>query len=322
LSDVSWFVINKSIDKKDSLHECIVCDQACNIMSYLRYCGASMLISPSGDFGILSGPNPTTGAGDFQIYSFRKNVRIPATPLKNAAFMGARFGQDNSVVTLWKDKRDSVFCVKIAKYDASSGVLIKTVVAVNEKTEPLTCPLIQLLDFEQSPEHDLFGFFAIDDRYSLTAQEGVPNTTVVFDLDLRVKCFSSDRIHRTLKVVDGNIVAVGTWFDAKMFSLQAPGSHAMDEKIEVLDFDHEKAIGETEGVSSPLISAVTIKNEIHLVFEVNTLALSFNRTAQKFSSLWIEGAGGAPMAAWGKKILRYSFPAKRMNGPDQDFISK
>jgi len=315
LSDVSWFAVNKSIDKKDSIRECIVYNQACNIMASIQYMGASMLISPSGDFGTLSGPNSVTGAGDFQIYSFRKNVIINAAPLKNAVFMGARFGRDNSVVTIWKEKRDSVFCIKIAKYDATSGALLKTVVAANEKMGPLTCPLIQLLHFEHSPERDLFGFFAIDDRYSLTAQEGVANTTIVFDLDLRVKCFSSDRIHRSLKVVDENIVAVGTWFDAKMFSLQAPGSPYMDEKIELFDFDHEKAIGETEGVSSPLISAVTIKNEIHLVFEVNTLALSFNRTTQKFSSLWLESEGGAPMAAWGKKVLRYSFPAKKMTGP-------
>ncbi len=315
LSDVSWFVVNRSIWKKDSVRQCVVYDQGCNTMAQVLFYGASMLISPSGDFGTLSGPNPATGAGDFQIHCFRKNTRVPATPLKNAVFLGARFCRDNSVVALWKEQGDSMFCIKIAKYDASSGALLKTVVAVNERSRPLACPLAELLHFEEAPGHDLFGFFAIDDRYSLTAQEGVPNTTVVFDTDLRVKCFSSDRIHRTLKVVDPNIVAVGTWFDAKKFSMDDGGQSDLDEKIELFDFVHEKAVGETEGAPSPLVSAVALGEEIHLVFEVGTLSLAFNRGTQKFTRLWGDSAGGAPIAAWGARILRYSFPTKKITGP-------
>jgi hypothetical protein len=229
--------------------------------------------------------------------------------------MGARFCRDNSIVTLWKEKRDSISCIKIAKYDASSGVMLKSVLVVNEKTRPLTCPPIELLHFEESRGHDLFGFLAIDDRYSLTAQQGVPNTTVVFDLDLRVKLFSSDRIHRTIKVVDDNFVAVGTWFDAKMFSMQDAGAPDIDEKIELFDFIHEKAVGETEGMASPLICVVNTGEDIYFVFEVSTLSLAFNRSTQKFSRIWRESAGGVPMAVFGKKVLRYSFSTKKFAGP-------
>jgi hypothetical protein len=311
LSDVSWFVINRSIWKKDGVRQCIVYDQACNTMAQVQFFGASMIISPSGDFGTLSGPNPVTGAGDFQIFSFRKNSKVNATPLQNAVFLGARFCRDNGVVTLWKEQSDSFACIKIAKYDASSGVMLKTVIAMSEKARPLACPPIELLQFEESRGHELFGFFAIDDRYCLTAQQDVPNTTVVFDLDLRVKCFSSDRIHRTLKLVDDNLVAVGTWFDAKMFSKEGEGAPQADEKIELFDFVHEKAIGETEGTASPLVCAVNLGEEIHLVFQVSTLSLAFNRSTQKFNRIWGESAGGAPMASRGKKTLRYSFSTKK-----------
>jgi hypothetical protein len=130
-----------------------------------------------------------------------------------------------------------------------------------------------------------------------------------------VKCFSSDRIHRTLKVANESIVAVGTWFDARRFSLDDGGQSNIDEKIELFDFVHEKAIGETEGIPSPLISAVIIGEEINLVFEVSTLSLAFNRATQKFTRLWGESAGGTPIAALGKNILRYSFPTKKITGP-------
>jgi hypothetical protein len=315
LSDVSWFVVNRSIWKKDSVRQCVVYDQSCNTMAQVQYFGSSMLISPSGDYGTIAGPNLATGAGNFQIYCFRKNNTVSAAAPKNAEFLGARFCRDNSVVTLWKEKRDSMQCITIAKYDAASGALLKKVVAMNEKARPLSSPFAQLLHFEESPTHDLFGFFAIDDRYSLTAEEGIPNTTVAFDPELRVKCFSSDRIHRTMKVADENTIAVGTWFDAKMFSMDDGGNSKVDEKIELFDFVHEKAIGETEGTSSPLIAAVNLGEEIHLVFEVGTLSLAFNRATQKFTRLWREIAGGAPMAARGKKTLRYSFAAKRFTGP-------
>jgi hypothetical protein len=314
LSDVSWFVINRFVNKKEGLRECTVYDQACNVMARIQFSGASMLISPSGDFGTVAGPDPATGAGDFRIYCFRKNSWVTAAPLKDAVFMGARFGRDNSIVTLWKEKRDSAIGVTIAKYDASSGAMLASIEVASEKARPLVCPLSELIHFENSPRHDLFGFFAIDERYSLTAQQGVPNTTAVFDLDMKVKLFSSDRIHRTIKIVDDNLVAVGTWFDAKMFSLQAAGAPENDEKFELFDFAHENAIGETEGVASPVIGAVFLGADIYFAFEVNTVGLAFNRSLQKFSRLWQENSGGTPIAAVGKKIFRYSFATRKFTG--------
>ena len=314
LSDVSWFVVNRVVNKKQGLRECTVYDQACNAMARVQFSGASMLISPSGDFGTISGPDLAAGAGDFRIYCFRKNSWVTAAPVKDAVFMGARFCRDNSLVTLWKEKHDSSVCVTIAKYDASSGAMLASIDVVNEKARPLACPLLELIHFEDSPHHDLFGFFAIDERYSLTAQQGVANTTVVFDLDLKVKLFSCDRIHRTIKVVDDNLVAVGTWFDAKMFSLQAAGAPGSDEKFELFDFVHENAIGETEGVASPVIGAAFWGGDIYFAFEVNTVCLAFNRSLQKFSRLWQENSGGTPIAAVGKKIFRYSFATRKFTG--------
>jgi hypothetical protein len=314
LSDVSWFTVNRIVKQKDGARQCFVYDQNCTIMARVRYNGASMLISPSGDFGTVSGLDPTSGTGDFLIYCFRNNSAVNAAPVKNAVFMGARFCRDNSLVTLWSEKSDSASGITLAKYDAVSGALIVKVSVANEKARPLACPISQLLHFEESPDHDLFAFFAIDDRYSLTAQQSVPNTTVVFDQDLRVKLFSSDRIHRTVKVVDDNVVAVGTWFDATMFSIQDVDVPAPDEKIELFDFIHEKAIGETEGVASPLISAVCVQDEIYCVFEVNTVFLAFNRSLQKFTRLWQESAGGVPIATMGTKLLRYSFSARKFTG--------
>jgi hypothetical protein len=314
LSDVSWFLINRVISKKEGVRECTVFDQACNTMARMQFLGSSMLISPSGDFGTISGPDPAFGGGDFRIYCFRKNSWVTAAPVKDAVFMGARFCRDNGIVTLWKEKRDSTMGVTIAKYDASSGRMLASIDVVSEKNRPLACPLLELIHFEDSPHHDLFGFFAIDERYSLTAQQGVPNTTVVFDLDLKVKLFSSDRIHRTIKVVDDNLVAVGTWFDAKMFSLQAAGAPENDEKFELFDFTHENAIGETEGVASPVIGSVFWGGDIYFAFEVNTVCLTFNRSLQKFSRLWQENSGGTPIASVGKKIFRYSFSTRKFTG--------
>ena len=315
LSDVSWFAVTRSIGENNGIKQCIVYDQACNAMAQAQFTGASMIISPSGDFGTISGPDYATGAGDFRIYHFRKTSMVKTVPVQNAVFLGARFCRDNSIVALWKEKHDSVSCIKIAHYDAPSGNLLKSVIVINEQARPLACPPVELLHLEESRGHDLFGFFAIDDRYSLTAQQGAPNTTVVFDLDLRVKLFSSDRIHRTIKVVDNNFVAVGTWFDAKMFSRQNTGIPDIDEKIELFDFTHEKAIGETEGVASPLVCVVNTGEELHFIFEVSTLSLVFNRATQKFNRLWRESPGGAPVAALGKKILRYSYSTKKFSGP-------
>jgi hypothetical protein len=314
LSDVSWFLINRVISKKDGVRECTVYDQACNTMAKMQFLGSSMIISPSGDFGTISGPDQAAGVGDFRIYCFRKNTWVTAAPLKDAEFLGARFCRDNSIVTLWKENRDSSESVTIAKYDASSGSMLASINVVNEKARPLACPLLELIHFEDSPSHELFGFFAIDERYSLTAQQGVPNTTVVFDANLKVKLFSSDRIHRTIKVVDDNLVAVGTWFDAKMFSLQAAGAPGNDEKFELLDFAHENAIGETEGVASPLIGTVFWGGDIYFAFEVNTVCLAFNRSLQKFSRLWQENEGATPIASVGKKIFRYSFTTRKFTG--------
>jgi hypothetical protein len=89
---------------------------------------------------------------------------------------------------------------------------------------------------------------------------------------------------------------------------------ASDEKIELFDFTHEKVIGETEGVASPLIAAVRDQDEIHCVFEVNTVFLSFNRSVQKFTREWQESAGGAPVAGVGGKLLRYSFSGRKFTG--------
>jgi hypothetical protein len=314
LSDVAWFAVSKILDRKVGLRQCTVYDQACNAMAQIRYLGASMLISPSGDYGTVSGCDLTSGSADFRIYCFRKNNVINTVPVKNAIFLGAQFCSDNSVVTLWNEKRDSVSGITVAKYDATSGELLKMAAVVDEMGRPLTSPGCELLHFEASPNRGLFAFFAVNDRYCLTAQQSVANTTVVFDQNLRIKLFSSDRIHRTVKVVDDNIVAVGTWFDAKMFSMQKTGVPVADEKIELFDFIHEKAIGETEGVASPLIGAVSTQDEIYCIFEVNTVFLTFNRSLQKFTRLWQENAGGMPVAAVGGKIIGYSFSARRYIG--------
>jgi hypothetical protein len=283
-------------------------------MAQIRYCGASLLISPSGDYGTISGCDIENGRGDFRIFWLPKKITVNAAPLKNAVFLGARFCIDGSVVTLWNEKRDSVSGVTIAKYDPKTGTILSRVPVTDEQGRFLASPGCELMHFEAAPGRDLFAFFAVDDRYCLTAQQGVPNTTVVFDPEMRIKLFSSDRIHRTVKVVDDNIVAVGTWFDAKRFSSMEGNTPASDEKIELFDFTHEKVIGETEGVASPLIAAVRDQDEIHCVFEVNTVFLSFNRSVQKFTREWQESAGGAPVAGVGGKLLRYSFSGRKFTG--------
>ncbi len=315
LSDISWFIINRAIDPGKSNRTCIVYDQLCHKMIEMQFIGKSMIISPSGDYGTVSGPDPVTGKGNFGVYCFRKISKSPIVPLENAQFLGARFCSDNALVVLWKEKRDSSCILRIMKYDVASGLLLKSAIVENEKGSSLTCPPFELLQFAESPNHDLFGFFAIDDRYCLTAQQGVPNTTVVFDANFKIKAFSSDRIHRSLKIINHTLFAVSTWFNPSLFSQSVKIPDNNDEKLELIDFTMESAVGETEGVTSPLVSAVDIGDEICCVFEVDFACVSFIRTSQKFSRFPKENSNGVPIAMIGQKPIRYSFPNKKFIGP-------